>query len=259
MHLWFVQSLFKFNGGNNLQGYSRFIFIEDYKIDYIPPAFNGIVNADHIKYSDPDVNTWYSGYFVRKTEDLKNERVSTTSGPYSSFVFTGKLAYTNPVMTKVLDDKVRKRFILICLDRNGYAKIIGEPNNGLKFKYNEIPGGVEFTYYGDHATEPKYISGQIATYENVDEYNSEFVGITDTEYLSHFVANEVPTGVINGTNDTFTLAHLPIIGSQMLFKNGLQMAAGISNDYTISGSTITFTPDAIPEPGDTLSITYIYY
>src|SRR5216683_3557106 len=57
---------------------------------------------------------------------------------------------------------------------------------------------------------------------------------------SNFVDNEVPSGTINGVNATFTLANTPVAGSEHLHKNGLRQSPGSSNDYTISGVTITF-------------------
>jgi hypothetical protein len=71
-----------------------------------------------------------------------------------------------------------------------------------------------------------------------------------------FVDNETPSGTINGVNDTFTLAFTPVVGSEHLFKNGLRMKSGVSNDYTISGATITFNAGQIPQTGDTLVADY---
>lgn len=51
--------------------------------------------------------------------------------------------------------------------------------------------------------------------------------------------NEVPSGTINGSNTSFTLAATPATGSLRLYKNGVRLKPGASNDYTISGATIT--------------------
>ena len=56
---------------------------------------------------------------------------------------------------------------------------------------------------------------------------------------ANFVDNEVPSGSINGSNVTFTLANTPVAGSVHLFINGLRGLVGSGNDYTISGGTIT--------------------
>lgn len=56
---------------------------------------------------------------------------------------------------------------------------------------------------------------------------------------ANFVFNETPSGVINGSNTIFTLAHTPTLGTVTLYKMGQFLAPGI--DYTISGSQITYT------------------
>lgn len=53
------------------------------------------------------------------------------------------------------------------------------------------------------------------------------------------VTRETPTGVINGSNTTFTLANTPISGTEHVYISGVLMEAGAGNDYTISGATIT--------------------
>jgi hypothetical protein len=70
-----------------------------------------------------------------------------------------------------------------------------------------------------------------------------------------FVDGEAPAGLINGSNDTFTLANSPTPASSLaLYRNGLLQQQGL--DYTISGNTVTFLPGAIPQPGDTLLASY---
>jgi hypothetical protein len=63
-------------------------------------------------------------------------------------------------------------------------------------------------------------------------------------------------GIIDGVNDSFTLIAEPSPPkSLMLYKNGILQAAE-GNDYTLSGLTITFVEDAIPEEGDVLTAMY---
>lgn len=57
--------------------------------------------------------------------------------------------------------------------------------------------------------------------------------------ISNFVKKEVPSGTLNGSNVTFTLANTPTSGSEEVFLNGLLQQSGAGNDYTISTSTIT--------------------
>ena len=68
-------------------------------------------------------------------------------------------------------------------------------------------------------------------------------------------ASEIPAGVINGSNPTFTLSNAPVL--LFLDLNGVQMTAGV--DFSIVGSTITMT--TIPQGGgnpDKLYATYLY-
>jgi hypothetical protein len=74
----------------------------------------------------------------------------------------------------------------------------------------------------------------------------------------NFADNEVPSGLIDGVNAVFTLAHTPIPGSEHLFKNGIRMHPGVGNDYTISGATITFDASNVPQVGDILLVDYRY-
>ena len=71
---------------------------------------------------------------------------------------------------------------------------------------------------------------------------------------SNFVDKETPSGTVNGSNTTFTLANTPVAGSEHVHINGLLMDVGAGNDYTISGATITFTP--APETGDKIRVSY---
>lgn len=65
--------------------------------------------------------------------------------------------------------------------------------------------------------------------------------------------NETPTGLINGSNDTFSLLDSPITNGLMLFRNGV-LQQGDNNDYTLTGNTVVF--NAIPQSGDVLLATY---
>ena len=69
-----------------------------------------------------------------------------------------------------------------------------------------------------------------------------------------FVDGEVPSGVIDGANKTFTLAHAPAIASLHLYQNGLRQTP--ATHYGIAGNTITFvTP---PPLGATILADYRY-
>ena len=68
------------------------------------------------------------------------------------------------------------------------------------------------------------------------------------------IANETPTGAVNSSNTSFTLANTPQSSSLQLYQNGVIMEPGAGNDYTISGLTITAL--YAPTTGDKLRAYY---
>lgn len=84
--------------------------------------------------------------------------------------------------------------------------------------------------------------------------------LTATYFISlsgSYIAGETPSGFINGTNVTYTLANTPVNDadgnpSTMGFLNNGFLVRGI--DYTISGSTITFS--YAPLTGDYIKFVY---
>lgn len=71
------------------------------------------------------------------------------------------------------------------------------------------------------------------------------------------VVRETPSGTLNGSNVTFTLASTPIAGSEEVFLNGLLQEPGAGNDYTISGAVITYL--AAPLAADRLRVSYRHH
>lgn len=71
---------------------------------------------------------------------------------------------------------------------------------------------------------------------------------------ANFVTREVPSGLINGANVTYTLANVPTAGTEEVFLNGILQESGSGNDYTISGSTITYLAAILT--GEKLRVNY---
>jgi hypothetical protein len=74
--------------------------------------------------------------------------------------------------------------------------------------------------------------------------------------VANYVVRESPTGTINGTNPTFTLAATPVAGTEHIYVNGILQNNG-GNDYTIATNTITFVAGAIPQTNDVIRVTYL--
>jgi hypothetical protein len=70
-----------------------------------------------------------------------------------------------------------------------------------------------------------------------------------------FVDGEAPAGIVDGSNLSFGLAAVPDPASSLaVYRNG--MLQKIAQDYTLTGSTVTFVAAATPQPGDTLLASY---
>lgn len=68
---------------------------------------------------------------------------------------------------------------------------------------------------------------------------------------------ETPSGTMDGSNQTFTLAHTPA-GNIQLFYGGIMLKEGVGYDFTVSTVTITLLGDIKPVAGENLQAVYLY-
>jgi hypothetical protein len=105
-------------------------------------------------------------------------------------------------------------------------------------------------------------SGQSAPVTMTGDVTISNTGVTTVastiQRTANIVMDEVPSGTIDGSNASFTLANTPLAGKLLVFKNGQKMFIGASNDYTLSGAVVSFVAATIPLTGDTVQVTYIY-
>jgi len=80
--------------------------------------------------------------------------------------------------------------------------------------------------------------------------------VVHSKYISQYVANEIPTGNIDGINKYFELANTPQNNSVVVRLSGLIQVPGASKDYTLSGSIITFLK--APKIGQEVVVNYFY-
>lgn len=91
---------------------------------------------------------------------------------------------------------------------------------------------------------------------------AETTWVQDETVAGAWIHNETPGGSISGTtgadgNADFTLASAPTSDARIfLYKNGILQIVGTGNDFTRSGTTLTFASGAIPITGDKLRCTY---
>ncbi len=71
-----------------------------------------------------------------------------------------------------------------------------------------------------------------------------------------FVDQEVPTGAVDGVNVSFNLAFAPNPAMSLkVFRNGLLQKNGFDFNF-VGGQSFTFVALAVPQPGDTLIVSY---
>ncbi len=131
---------------------------------------------------------------------------------------------------------------------NGGTGITTPPSNG------QIPIGNGTTYTAATITAGTGIS---VTNGSGSITLAVTTGASGVVLASNFVVRETPTGTVNGTNATFTLAFTPLSGTEHVFVNGVLQNPGTGNDYTISGATITFLTGAIPQTNDVVRVSYL--
>lgn len=97
-----------------------------------------------------------------------------------------------------------------------------------------------------------------ATTTNTTNLNSTNASITNLTVTNPPVwlrwKEEVPTGLVNSLNVTYTTSQTSIVSSTFVFLNGLMQK--YTTDYTVAGTTITFV--TAPSTWATLFVKYMY-
>jgi len=81
--------------------------------------------------------------------------------------------------------------------------------------------------------------------------------VTDSNFvfMASVITRETPTGLVNSSNTAYTLANTPVAGSEEVYLNGIMQEPGGGNDYTISGTAITYL--TAPVTGDKIRVSYL--
>lgn len=124
--------------------------------------------------------------------------------------------------------------------------------------WSEVPGAVTVVEEGTTLADSFWFvtsnqGGTIGT-TTITWQNINITGSVGGYTAANFVDKEVPSGSVNSSNTTFTLANTPISGSEHVFLNGVLMESGAGNDYTISGAIITML--TTPLTGEKIRVTY---
>lgn len=131
----------------------------------------------------------------------------------------------------------------------------GEPTRALDMDvWDEVPGAWLTVQQGTAGADTIWLS-TADTGGTLNTTAITWVQIQTTGLVNaNFVDKEVPTGAINGSNVTYTLANTPTAGSEHVYLNGVLQESGSGNDYTISSATITYL--TAPLTGEKIRCSY---
>ena len=132
----------------------------------------------------------------------------------------------------------------------------GSPTRALDMDiWNEVPGAWVTVQQGTVNADTTFLStaDQGGTLNTTAITFTNPIGVGGLTAAS-FVDKEIPSGAINGSNVTFTLANTPTAGSEHVYLNGVLQESGSGNDYTITAAVITYL--SAPLTGEKVRVTY---
>ena len=136
------------------------------------------------------------------------------------------------------------------------VNVSGAPTRALDMDvWSEVPGAWVTIQQGTAGADTTWLS----TADTGGSLGSTAITWTNPVTASgfsntNFIDKEVPSGSINSSNVTFTLAYTPTAGSEHVYLNGILQESGAGNDYTITGSVITYL--SAPLTGEKLRVSY---
>lgn len=113
----------------------------------------------------------------------------------------------------------------------------------IQFKHTSVPVEITTNTHTSHVIEEgkkidvNVIGNPHSSIPITMESKEIDVMIKQSSQNVNFVSQEIPSGLHDGVNISFNIAHLPIPGTFRLFLNGLRLVLG--TEYTINGQTIT--------------------
>jgi hypothetical protein len=126
--------------------------------------------------------------------------------------------------------------------------------HGITGSLTSLSDGSPYIIAGDGISIVTGSKGQITISSTIDTGSFDRGGSGGV--LTELVLNEMPTGVMDGTNKTFTLASDPAnTSSVMLWLNGQLLTQGEVKDYSVSGRNIDLSNTDLT-PDDVLTVMY---
>lgn len=91
------------------------------------------------------------------------------------------------------------------------------------------------------------------------------VGVMPDFSGASLITQEEPIGALNGKNSTFTLSHIPVEDSEMIYKDGMRLRRATNDQFTdgdywldYKSTKFYFSPEHIPTERSVLLVGYRY-
>lgn len=251
------------------------------------PATTGtslsLSDADAAEFPDPattgigayDVVVWPAGTkpLSSNAEIVRITAKASPSGGNTAFTIT-RIQQSTSARTIIVGDQMA-----LNLTAKTITDIIsmGTSSNAR----GEVPGGAVNSSNTAYTTAAAFQTGSLRVYHNGIRLKGGAVDFTEgtqgftmvtapitgdvllVDYETNtssfstgstsFVYEETPSGTVNGSNTSFTIANTPVSGTFILYRDGQRIAGG-GADYTLSGTTVTFV--TAPVTGSVLRCDY---
>jgi len=185
------------------------------------------INADTVRVKAAGITNNELALGSVDVDNLSDLRVTAGTGALAVDVAAGTIRDDNTVVSVSATDE-----LAVADDATNFIEVDSAGSvtaNAVGFTTGRIPLATVVT-----------ATGAITSINDKRAWlliDADATGLTN----SNFVDNETPTGDLDGVDTTYTLANAPSPSTSLhLYLNGQRLREGAGNDFTLSGSTITF-------------------
>ncbi|MDJ1500481.1 hypothetical protein [Xanthocytophaga agilis] len=165
-----MQSINRYEIGDNIGGLAKLNFIPTEDIIYIPPALDNEI------YQDIQLQpgkTWYEAYFSLESLGYQETMQQTKHGEAFNMELKGFLPKNQPSLARVLGLMKRRKLVFAADDNNGQRLLIGSIEHYLRFERtldtkDSTSGrnGIAVTFTGKSRHEAYFYSGKLPISES---------------------------------------------------------------------------------------------
>ena len=135
---------------------NRFYFIPKENLTYLPTPTNNIITANITASTD-----WFAGHIIKDTDDFSYQQKSSIAGNQYTVSLKGKMPLHSPETEALFFEKSNREFLLVVINQNDVARVLGNKIKGLRFSFQIVPDGYEYEYTGVFDAPQPFYSGSL--------------------------------------------------------------------------------------------------